>query len=326
MSENPVRIGLFGVGHFGRLHLVNLLQSPFKLTGIYDRDQERAKAVAREFGVPWYDSPESLMLAIDAADIVVPTSNHMEFAELAIRHGKHMFIEKPMVSFAQEGRVLLEKLSSSDLKVQVGQIERFNPAFREAVPFCNNPFYIRSSRLAPYNPRANDVSVIHDLMIHDLDAVLSLVGAEIKEVRATGKSLLTGKMDLCEARVEFINGCIADFFSSRMHHEQVRLTEVFSAGQNVFVDYLNKEMKVIALYPVSEVDAEKMDNAWTTPRGTFFPQTIERKFPPSNAILEELNEFYSSITDDKPTKVDQHDAFRALFLADRIEEIASGYL
>lgn len=322
MNRDSLKIGLFGAGHFGKLHLKNLLDSPFKVVGFFDTDTVNGEEVAKEFGVPLFSSAESLMAKIDVADIVVPTSKHIEIADLALLLNKHMFIEKPIASFAAEGRDLIERLRGTQLKVQVGQIERYNPAYKGILDHSVEPSFIESRRLAAYNPRANDVSVIHDLMIHDIDAVLALVRSEVKQIWATGRKVLTEEIDFCEARIEFENGCIANFLASRMHHEQERLMQVY--GEKVFlsIDFLNKASKVISLVPKKASASKSGDNYWLAPRGTFYQEKEELNFPPSNAILEELNEFYSSIVDDKPTRVDQNDAFKALFIADKIHELA----
>jgi predicted dehydrogenase len=321
MKNSNIRIGLFGVGHFGKLHLKNLLQSPFEFVGFYDPDQAVVQDVLKNYDVRFFESEEALLEAVDAVDIVVPTRKHIALAELAARYHKHMFIEKPIAAGAEEARTFVEKMKHSGLKVQVGHIERFNPAFKAVKPLIKAPHYVEAHRLAPFNPRGNDVSVIHDLMIHDLDAILSLIDKDLKEVHASGKSLLTHEIDFCEARLVFEDGVIANLCSSRIHHEQVRKTKVFCEEQIFEIDYLNKVSKKIQRTSNVNNGVEKPVFQWQTPQGSFYVTEEEEKFKTSNAILEELNEFYNSIVHDEPTKVDQENALQALLIADKIYEI-----
>ena len=321
-KHSSVKIGLFGAGYFGTLHARNLLQSPFQLCGFYDPDDEKSKKLIEETGLKRFTSPDDLIEAVDAVDIVTATPSHMELALAAISKDKHIFIEKPIASSAEEAREFIDRSLKSRVKVQVGHIERHNPVFKEAQKYIIHPKWISASRLAPYNPRANDVSVVHDLMIHDIDAILALVGVPVVKIQASGISVLTSYLDMCEARLEFENGCIANIVASRMHAEQERKTSVLMDHKLVQMDYMLKKCKVFTREVVNNHEGfdQKMD--WNTPRGNFPLYEKEMIFSVTNAILDELKQFYNSIVNDGPIGVDQHDAFQALLLADKIDEIA----
>jgi predicted dehydrogenase len=321
MKNELVKIGLIGVGHFGKFHLNNLIESPFEFIGFYDINREHALAVQEDYNVPYLESVEKLINAVDAVDIVVPTSLHLKYAEMALAKKKHIFIEKPIAADAVSVVDFIKRVNESGIKLQVGHIERYNPAYKALNVTIDPPYTIESKRFAGYNPRANDVSVIHDLMIHDIDAILALVQSPVSSISATGAIVLTDHIDICEARLEFKNGCIANLMSSRLHVEQTRQLELFGNKIYLKVDFLNKSLKkvFIAKDPENEHDHEAV--IWDTMKGRFSVVEDQKKFPPSNAILDELNEFYSSIVNDKPTRVDQQDAFQALLIADRIQNL-----
>jgi len=235
---------------------------------------------------------------------------------------KHIFVEKPIAATAEEAGEFVRLAGQSPVKIQVGHIERYNPAFRAAKSFFHAPSIIHSSRLAPYNPRANDVSVVYDLMIHDIDAVLSLVDSEVRTFHAAGLSSLTDHLDICEARLEFENGCIATLLSSRMHPSSERKMRVFMEKAHLEIDFMNRSFAVNGFDLPLSGKMKETGIQWITPKGTFPLFKQESVFSASNAILEELNEFYESIVYDKPIGVNLHDAFKALLMADKIEQAA----
>lgn len=324
MKNPKIKIGLFGAGYFGKLHLKNLLNTPFDVVGFYDPDKTNSSSLEQDFGVPGFSDPEELLDRIDAVDIVTPTSHHMSLALKALEKSKHIFIEKPIAANADEAEAFMEgmKDKGKGISVQIGHIERFNPAFKEAVQYCINPVFIKARRLAQYNPRANDVSVIHDLMIHDIDALLSIVKSPVQEIKASGACPITKHLDWCEARIEFENGCIANLEASRMHHDQMRMMEFLCDDRYMTIDFLKKEFHLVKRQ--KSEDARTINNIahWGTPKGDFDLKSKLENFPPSNAILEELVEFYNSIANNEPVRVDHNDAFQALFIADKIQKIA----
>ena len=324
MKNPKIKIGLFGAGYFGKLHLKNLLNTPFDVVGFYDPEQSNTSSLEKDFGVRGYSNPDELMELIDAVDIVTPTTHHIALALKALEQNKHIFIEKPIASNANEAEAFIKSMKDNgkDLSVQVGHIERFNPAFKEAVQYCIDPVFIRARRLAQYNPRANDVSVIHDLMIHDIDALLSLVKSPVKEIRASGACPITKHTDWCEARIEFENGCIANLEASRMYHDQTRMMEILCDDSFITVDFLKKEFHLVNRQKIKKEGALNHIAEWMTPKGDFHIKSKMENFPPSNAILEELVEFYNSIANNEPVRVSHNDAFQALFIADKIQEIA----
>jgi predicted dehydrogenase len=240
---------------------------------------------------------------------------------LAVENNKHLFIEKPLASSSKEARRLIDRSKGSKSIIQVGHIERFNPAFQAAGNICLNPRHIYSKRMAPYNPRANDVSVIHDLMIHDIDAILSVVDSKVDKIHASGSRIITEHLDICEARLVFENGSIANLLASRMHIDQERFMEIQCMDRLLKIDFLHKTCKSFS-FVSGDTNQDNKIYDWNTPKGHFKVRENILNFSNSNAILEELLEFYNSIVNDEPIRVDHNDAFRALFIADKIEQIA----
>jgi len=320
MENNTIKIGLFGAGHFGNLHAGNLLNTPFEVTGFYDPDDKNAEHLEAAFGIKRFTRKEELIEKVDAVDIVVPTSKHYEVANFAISQSKHVFIEKPITVSAVEAKKLLNLSKKFDVKIQVGHIERFNPAFQSILSLHPEPWHIESFRMAPFNPRANDVSVIHDLMIHDLDAVLTLVNSEVKSIEAVGKSIYSNEIDYCNAFVNFENGCVANVTASRMHVEQRRSMDIHTIDKLIHVDFLNKKNVVYQFLDESLGFSKgtKHDNWQTVKGGINIIENIQT-FQQSNAILTELEEFYYSILENKPIQVGAMDAYQALLLAEKIQ-------
>src|ERR1039458_2114666 len=206
-----VKIGVLGVGHLGKIHLSLLRQIPqFELMGFYDPDSSKIRKISDETGVKSYNSMEELIDACDAIDIVTPTITHFDCAVKALKKSKHVFIEKPLTHTLKEAKKLLALSNEANVKVQVGHVERFNPAFLAAAPYISNPLFIETHRLAQFNPRGTDVSVVLDLMIHDIDIILSLVKANVKRISASGVAILSNTPDIANARIEFDNGCVAN--------------------------------------------------------------------------------------------------------------------
>lgn len=236
-----INIGVIGVGHLGKIHL-SLLQEikEFKTIGFYDTDTNVASLSEKEFGIKSYASFEELLKNCDAVDIVCPTPFHFEYAKKAIKAGKHVFIEKPVTVLAEETKILAQLCHEAGVIAQVGGVEQFNPAFLAAKPFVNRPLFITTERLAVYNSRGTDVSVVLDLMIHDIDLVLSLVKSNIKKIQASGSPVICNTADIAHARIDFDNGAIANLTVSRVALSNKRSLHIFQKENFLNIDLLNK--------------------------------------------------------------------------------------
>jgi len=292
-----IKIGLIGLGHLGKIHLKCLLALPevFEVKGIYDIDQEVAQSVADQYQVPIFESIEGLIQEVDAVDIVSTTSTHFEIASKALSLSKHVFIEKPVTTTPEEGDVLLALQQKSGKIVQVGHVERFNPAYLAIKDLKIKPLFIESHRLAEFNIRGTDVSVVLDLMIHDLDLILHMVDSPVSNVHATGVCVVSNTPDISNARIEFENGCVANVTASRLSLKRMRKMRVFQPDAYVSLDFLDKQTQVIRMF---DVDGEEEDNnsfVIETGRGT---KRISIEIPEVqevNAIVEELKAFSESI-------------------------------
>lgn len=226
-----LKIGVLGVGHLGKIH-VNCIRmiDDYQLVGFYDPDEEKVKAAVEEFGIKSFESISALIDAVDVVDIVTPTVSHFACAAEAIKKSKHVFIEKPIVTTPEEALELIELASEAEVKVQVGHVERFNPAFTAVSKAVNKPMFIECHRLAQFNPRGTDVPVVLDLMIHDIDIVLSVVKSNIRKVHASGVRVVSETPDIANARLEFDNGAVANLTASRISMKNMRKTRIFSTG------------------------------------------------------------------------------------------------
>jgi predicted dehydrogenase len=243
-----IRIGVLGAGHLGKIHIKLLKEIPqFDLIGFFDPDDENAAKVIAEFGINRYDSVDSLLEEVDAVDIVTPTITHYSCAAKALKKSKHIFIEKPITNTIKEAKALIDLAREANVKVQVGHVERFNPAFTAALPYCSNPMFIETHRLAQFNPRGTDVSVVLDLMIHDLDIILSVVNANVKKISASGVAVVSDTPDIANARLEFDNGCVANLTASRISMKNMRKTRFFQKDAYISVDFLEKEANIVRL-------------------------------------------------------------------------------
>ena len=219
-----LKIGVLGAGHLGKIHIrqIRELSAVYDLQGFFDPDATNAAAVSEEFGIRAFGSMEELIAAVDVVDVVTPTINHFECANKALRMSKHVFIEKPLANTVQEARDLMRLAKEADVKVQVGHVERFNPAFISASPYLAQPMFIETHRLAQFNPRGTDVSVVLDLMIHDIDIVLSVVKSSVKKISTSGVAVVSDTPDIANARIEFDNGCVANLTASRISLKNMR--------------------------------------------------------------------------------------------------------
>ena len=243
-----LKAGVLGAGHLGKIHLRLLSQSEkYDLVGFYDPDKDHAQLVAEEFGYKLFDSVEQLIEGVDIVDIVTPTLNHFECASMAIEKGRHIFIEKPITNTVEEAEKLQDLVKSNGVRGQVGHVERFNPAFTAVKDRIQNPMFIESHRLAEFNPRGTDVPVVLDLMIHDIDIILSVVKSPVKEVRSSGVSVISETPDIANARVVFENGCVANLTASRISLKNMRKSRFFQKDAYISVDFLEKKSELVRM-------------------------------------------------------------------------------
>ncbi len=314
-----LKLGIFGVGHLGKFHLNNWKQIPdVEIVGFFDPNNDHAKAVEAEYGLKRYMDEEALMKASDMIDVVTPTHLHFTVCELAIKMGKHVFVEKPMANTIEEGKAIVEMVKESGVKLQVGHVERFNPAFTALKDITLNPSFIEVHRLAQFNPRGTEVSVILDLMIHDIDIILSIVKSGVKNISASGVSVLTDTPDIANVRIEFNNGCVANLTSSRISMKKMRKIRLFQKDAYIGIDFLEKNTEIIKLKKPDEEDAFSFDIE--THQGTKTISIANPVVENGNAILAELTSFVNAIQKDEPTVVSEIDGFLAMEVAHQILE------
>ena len=252
-----LKVGVLGAGHLGKIHLRLLNQSEkYELVGFFDPFEENALKVAAEFGYTKFDSMEALIAAVDVVDIVTPTLQHFDCAKLAIEAGKHIFIEKPIANTVEEAEAIIALANKHGVKGQVGHVERFNPAFTAVKDKIKNPMFIETHRLAEFNPRGTDVPVVLDLMIHDIDAILSVVRSKVKSVNASSVAVISDSPDITNARIEFENGCVANITSSRISMKNMRKSRFFQKDAYISVDYLDKVCEVVRMKDAPEIPGD----------------------------------------------------------------------
>ncbi|NML22982.1 Gfo/Idh/MocA family oxidoreductase [Pseudoflavitalea sp. G-6-1-2] len=312
-----LKVGVFGTGHLGKFHLNNWKEmKDVELVGFYDPSDDAAQQVTEKYQLPRFLDPELLMDAVDAVDIVAPTTFHFDLCRKAIRKGKHVFVEKPLANTMEEARELVKLVKESNIKFQVGHVERFNPAFLSVAELDLQPMFIEVHRLAEFNPRGTEVSVILDLMIHDIDIILNLVKSEVKMISASGVAVMTDTPDIANVRIEFNNGCVANLTSSRISMKKMRKMRLFQKDAYIGMDFLNKKSEVIKLKSPHDVDAFSFD--LDTPHGKRTIAVINPQVPEVNAIKKELEAFRDSIVSNSPTKVSEVDGYRAMDVAHQI--------
>lgn len=316
-----MRIGVAGAGHLGKIHLRCIQQIPeYELVGFYDTNPDTREMVAADLGVQAFSDYPSLVAACDILDIVTPTGTHYALASEALIAGKHVFIEKPVCATMLEASELLQLARNKGLKVQVGHVERFNPAFQAIEPYGFEPMFIEGHRLAQFNPRGTDVSVVLDLMIHDLDLVLHLIHAPVKEIHANGVAVISKEPDICNARIVFENGATVNLTASRISLKNMRKLRLFQPHCYVSIDFLEKEVQIVQLADTVSPDQASEYIPLDTGHGRKYIKLESPVVQPNNAIVDELRKFLQSIRDDKPVLVDLEDGTRALEIAFRIME------
>ena len=314
-----LKAGVLGAGHLGKIHLRLLNQSEhYALVGFYDQDTANAQKVADEFGYTLFNSVEDLIDAVDMVDIVTPTLSHYECAKQAIAKGKHIFIEKPITNTVEEAEHIRELLAEHDIRGQVGHVERFNPAFIAVKDKVENPMFIETHRLAEFNPRGTDVPVVLDLMIHDIDIILSVVKSEVKNVSASGVSVISDTPDIANARLEFENGCVANLTASRISLKNMRKTRFFQRDAYISVDFLEKKCEVVKMKDAPEHPGDFdmiLQNAEGVKKQIYFDNP---DIGSNNAILDELESFARAINNNTAPIVTLNDGTRALRVATQI--------
>lgn len=314
-----LKIGVLGAGHLGKIHLRLLNQSSkYELVGFYDPSKENAEKVSAEFGYKSFDSISDLIAAVDVVDIVTPTLSHYHCAVEAVKAGKHIFLEKPISNTVEEAEHIIELAKEYNVKGQVGHVERFNPAFKALKDKIHNPMFIETHRLAEFNPRGTDVPVVLDLMIHDIDAILSVVKSPVKNIHATGTAVISDSPDIANARIEFENGCVANVTSSRISMKNMRKARFFQKDAYISVDYLDKICEVVKMKDAPEVPGDFdliLQNAEGVKKQIYFDNpSVET----NNAILDELETFADAINNNTTPIVTLEDGTEALRIAYKI--------
>jgi len=316
-----LKVGVLGAGHLGKIHLKLLQQSSaYELIGFYDPIDEYAQKVTEAFGYRYFDSIERLIDAVDVIDIVTPTLNHFECAEMAINKGKHIFIEKPITKTVEEARLLRDLVQKKGVRGQVGHVERFNPAFTAVKDMIVNPMFIETHRLAEFNPRGTDVPVVLDLMIHDIDIILSVVNSKVKDIHASGVSVISETPDIANARIEFENGCVANLTASRISMKNMRKSRFFQKDAYISVDFLEKKCEVVKMKDAPEQPddfAMILQNAEGNKKQIYFANP---EITQNNAILDELESFADAINNGQTPIVSLRQGTQALEVAQQIIE------
>ena len=316
-----LKAGVLGAGHLGKIHLKLLNQSEeYELIGFYDANRKNAEKVASEFGYKMFDNLDELIAEADMIDVVTPTLSHFEVAKKVISASKHLFIEKPITNTYEEAQELITLAEKHKVKGQVGHVERFNPAFQAVAHRIENPMFIEAHRLAEFNPRGTDVPVVLDLMIHDIDAVMSVVKSEVKKINASGVSVISDTPDIANARIEFENGCVANLTASRISMKNMRKSRFFQRDAYISVDFLEKKCEVVKMKDAPEQPddfAMILQNAEGIKKQIYFDNPA---VSPNNAILEELESFADAINNDKEPVVTMEQAARALQVANQVIE------
>lgn len=309
-----LKVGVFGVGHLGKFHLNNWKEiEGVKLVGFYDPSDNNASEVAEKYGLKRYKDPSALMNQCDIVDIVAPTTVHHELCKMAILKSKHVFVEKPLANTMPEAKEIVKLAKEANIKFQVGHVERFNPALLAVKEFDINPMFIEVHRLAQFNPRGTDVSVILDLMIHDIDIILSLVKSSVKNVFANGVNVLSDTPDIANVRIEFDNGCVANLTSSRISMKKMRKMRLFQKDSYIGIDFLDKKAEIIKYKSPGDKDVFTFDIE--TNHGKKTIAIAAPVIKENNAIKMELQSFTDAINNNKTTTVSEVDGYRAMEVA-----------
>ncbi len=317
-----LKIGVLGAGHLGKIHLRCISEiDEYQLVGFYDPNQETRAAVSKELGYHEFTSIDDLIAAADVVDIVTPTLSHYDCAVDAIKSKKHIFIEKPITKTVEQSKALITLAAEANIKAQVGHVERFNPAFTAVADKINNPLFIETHRLAEFNPRGTDVPVVLDLMIHDIDIVLSVVKSRVKNINASGVAVVSETPDIANARIEFENGCVANLTASRISMKNMRKTRLFQKDAYITVDFLEKKSELVRMKSLDKDPDDPFAMVLDLPNGSkkqiYFEQP---EIGNVNAIKEELKSLAYSINNNTTPSVTLVSGSNALDVASQIME------
>lgn len=308
-----LKIGVLGAGHLGKIHINCIKQlSVYELVGFYDQDADTAARVSADMHVKSFPSIEELIDSVDVIDIVTPTVSHFECASLALKKKKHVFIEKPIVATVDEANRLVKLADEANVKVQVGHVERFNPAYIAARPYIDGPLFVEAHRLALFNPRGTDVPVVLDLMVHDIDILLDMIKSPIKKVSVSGVSIVSATPDIANARIEFENGSVANLTSSRISLKNMRKHRVFQKDAYITIDFLEKKTDIVR---INDVEGTPDPFAMTIDLADGSTKQITIDHPevmPINSIMTELERFNDAIVNNTEPTVTIHDGVQAL--------------
>lgn len=314
-----LKIGIIGAGHLGKFHLNNWIEiEGVQVIGFCDTDDNNAKTVIEKYNIQRYLTTQELLENCDAVDIVAPTTFHFEFCALALRMGKHVFVEKPLTNTMDEAKALLKLALESNVKFQVGHVERFNPAFVALKNYTLQPMFIEVHRLSQFNPRGTDVSVILDLMIHDIDIILHLIKSNVSYISANGVTVLSDTPDIANVRIEFDNGCVANLTSSRISMKKMRKMRLFQKDAYIGIDFLEKKTEIISQNGSNEKNVFTFDI--DTSKGKKTVAIANPVVEETNAMKEELIAFKNAIINNTETAVTIVDGFRAMEVAHQILE------
>lgn len=312
-----LKVGILGAGHLGKFHINNWQKiQKVELVGFFDPDDETAETVIKQYNLKRFETADALIDAVDAVDIVAPTTFHYELCEKAIKKSRHVFVEKPLADTMEQAQRIVKLAKEANVKVQVGHVERFNPAYLALKGYSLNPMFIEVHRLAQFNPRGTEVSVILDLMIHDIDIVLSIVKSGVKNIFASGVVVMTETPDMANVRIEFNNGCVANLTSSRISMKKMRKMRLFQKDAYIGIDFLEKKTEIIKLKDENDKDAFTFDIE--TPAGKKEIAIANPVVPDTNAILLELEAFTESVINNTATPVSEVDGLLAMDVAHQI--------
>jgi predicted dehydrogenase len=316
-----IKAGVIGVGHLGRHHARVYSQIPeAQLVGIHDTDSEKAQRIAKEFDTRYFENLSDLVERIDAVSLVVPTTFHYSLACDILGCGKNLLVEKPITETVKQAEELVSLVGSKNVILQVGHIERFNPAFKAIENLKLEPKFIESHRLAQFNPRGTDVAVVLDLMIHDLDLILSLVKSKVKTIEAAAIPVISDSEDIANARLTFENGCVANITSSRISARPLRKMRLFEKNSYISLDFLQRSVEIYKLVDadfVSKEEREKKTVVGNIPSGEVGKTIIYEKPEIENEdmLTLEIKSFLDAVKKKKHPKVSGEDGKRALEVA-----------
>ena len=304
MKKQKIRIGVIGIGYLGKFHLEKFQKNKdCQLVWLIDKNIKNLKNYKDKYNIS--TNYKEIVDDVDAVSIVTPTVNHYEIARYFIERNKHVLIEKPMTQTVSEAKKLINLSKKHKKTIQIGHLERFNPVIRKVSSLIKNPLFIEVHRLAQFNPRSTDVNVVYDLMIHDIDITTSLVPSKIKKISSFGKSIITNKIDIANARLEFFNGTIANLTASRISQKSERKIRIFEKDKYLSLDFLQPKLKIV----------EKVKK-----KSSKLFKTLEYNYKKTDALNDEIIDFINSIRMNKKPLVDGIQGMEALKLAAAISK------